>query len=458
MIADPKKLRHEPVSVRRRVSRNVLRLSLLIGSVSAVLAAILYLVSSYPSLQRWEEINLQSLSEIHCTGDRCDTSEFTTDWQLNDPDYIVDTHNRYFLSVPEPAAEGSSRFAPLDYSDINFIRRFRQPTSYEGPDGELWRLYSREASIGGRKVEVIVGYAEKVPWKMLETPSSTLGLVDKILPMEAEKLVNSISSGKMPSSGSRAAANTDGFEVVDASTGQVLNWGPWLPIFFSPNRPLPSPGRQLYIDEGELYVIQTNTDGRLLATSVVRVGRLWWIVGLAGIVFAGTSTVARYLGWRFLRSYFAVAGAEVPSLQEALQIGEGQCVEFKRGISTDEGRTSNFEHELLESIAAFANTNDGLILIGVDDSGHLKGLSLDYKQRDRLEQKIRQLVWSRLRPTPPLQVGFEDLRGLGLVKITVSRGEAPVYMLDGVIYVRNGSSDIRATPEEVTKLVTDYAR
>jgi len=72
--------------------------------------------------------------------------------------------------------------------------------------------------------------------------------------------------------------------------------------------------------------------------------------------------------------------------------GEGQNVEFKRGISDDANRTGPVEDELLKSVAAFANTNDGVILIGIDDAGHVKGLALDFKQRDKLEQKIHQLI------------------------------------------------------------------
>jgi hypothetical protein len=43
---------------------------------------------------------------------------------------------------------------------------------------------------------------------------------------------------------------------------------------------------------------------------------------------------------------------------------------------------------------------------------------------------------------------LRDIRELTVASITVSRGEAPVYMLGGVVYVRNGSSDIQAQSEE----------
>jgi len=124
--------------------------------------------------------------------------------------------------------------------------------------------------------------------------------------------------------------------------------------------------------------------------------------------------------------------------------GEGQNVEFKRGISDDANRTGPVEDELLKSVAAFANTNDGVILIGIDDAGHVKGLALDFKQRDKLEQKIHQLIRTRLRPTPPVRVAFEEVRGLVIAKVEVGRGDSPAYMLGGTIYLRKGSADVQA--------------
>lgn len=91
------------------------------------------------------------------------------------------------------------------------------------------------------------------------------------------------------------------------------------------------------------------------------------------------------------------------------------------------------------------------------DSGHVKGLGLDFTQRDRLERRINQLVRARIKPTPPIQVGFEDVRGMTISKVSVAGGEAPIYVLDGVVYLRQGSSDVQAQPDEIISLVTQFA-
>jgi hypothetical protein len=215
----------------------------------------------------------------------------------------------------------------------------------------------------------------------------------------------------------------------------------------------------LYVHDGSLYILETdvNNGGRLLAASLVTIGSLSWLAALCAVAFLGMSVLARALGRRYLRRYFALLGIQVPNLEDALRIGEGQRVEFKGGLSDHETKGGSADNELLKSIAASANTNDGAILIGVDDARHVKGLDLDFKQRDRLELRIHQLARNRIKPTPPIQVSFEEIRGVIIAKISVARGEAPLYMLDGVVYLRQGSADVQAQPDDLTRLVAEFA-
>jgi hypothetical protein len=363
----------------------------------------------------------------------------------------------YFIDVPTPTAENPGRFALLDYSDAAFIARFRNPASYNTPDGEVWRLYSEATIVEGKNFEIIVGHQEKAPSKMIGTMPSQLGAVDAMLRRFASKVAMSLPGLKALAQGGRSAALADGFAVVETSTRQVVKWGPWLPEFLPEGMPLPTPGWHAYVYDGDLYVLQTDTNGRVLASSMIQVGSLWWILGSCGIAFLVTSLVGHTLAGRFLRRYFATASARVPTIEEALRTGEGQSIEFKRGLSDSESRAGGVEDELLKSVAAFANTNDGVIYIGIDDAGHVKGLGLDFGQKDRMERKVRQLVRNRIRPTPPIQVAFEEFRGLVIARIVVVRGEDPAYLMGGVIYIRYGSSDVQAQPEDVKRIVLNYA-
>lgn len=153
-MSAPDSARHstdKTLSGRRYVDRKILRFCGLIGVAGALLALSMFGVSAYPTLVRWRGVNLQALSEIVCVGGACDTSAFSTDWQWDDPDYVIDTTNRFFIDVAAPT-EASGRFVPLDYSDTRFVARFRDPASYHTSDGEVWRMYSRAVVSGQKKV------------------------------------------------------------------------------------------------------------------------------------------------------------------------------------------------------------------------------------------------------------------------------------------------------------------
>ena len=97
-------------------------------------------------------------------------------------------------------------------------------------------------------------------------------------------------------------------------------------------------------------------------------------------------------------------------------------------------------------------------MVGLDDGGRVEGLNLDFKKRDQLERKTRQLVRNRIGTTPPVQVAaFQEANGINLACVTVDRVKASAYLLSGVIYRRFGSSDVQAQPEELEALVAPYA-
>lgn len=419
--------------------------------------AFAYLVPIYVTLQRSERTNSLALSEISCTGSVCDTSAFSTDWQSEGPDYLIQKQTRYLLNAPSSTDETPRRIATLDWCDTTFIESFREPKSFNTPDGEVWRLHSRDAISDGKAIEIIIGYAEQAPWKIGKSSSSSgeIRSADNELKREADRIASDPPTALRAVKSQKLSA--DGFAVVEAATGRVLTWGPWVPLFLRRDVYLPAPGRRLQTEGMELYIRQVDSNDRLVAISLVSVGNLWQLGILALLAFLITAAIARSLSRRFLRNYFAASGARVPNLQEACRLGEGQSIEFKRALSEDETKASYADDELLKSVAAFANTNDGVIFIGVDDSGKIRGLNLDFKQRDRFGQKIRQLVRNRIKPNPPVEITFEEVEVLAVARIAIARGEEPVYLLNGVIYVRSGSSDTQAQPEDLRRLVTEFA-
>jgi|ERR1019366_6849163 hypothetical protein len=451
-----------PFSVKRRVDRKILIFSACVGLLATVMAGVVYIATLSSKLRDATADNRNALSQIHCMGENCDTSEYTTDYYSNGPDYVIDTRTRYFLEATGTSTNNPAPFGTLDVCDTAFIDRFVKPASYLTPDGEVWRLYSRKTSSkdGARAFDIIVGYAQKAPWKILEAQPSEIPVVDDRLQEEVDRIAQALSlvrdsPSRALTGGQKLAA--DGAAIVDANTGDVLASGPWVPMFLREGSHPPSAGRALYMKDTEAFVAETDVDGRLTAVSLVPVGDVRVICIVAIAVFLTASLIARSLSRRFLRRYFVLSYTRVPDLDEALRDGEGQHVEFKRGLSESETGKGGAEEELLKTIGAFANTADGVIFIGVDDGGKIKGLDLDFSQRDRLERKIRQLVRNRIKPTPPFQVKFQHVGERIIASVAVARGEEPAYLLNGVIYYRYGSSDVQAQPEDLRRLIADFA-
>ena len=54
-------------------------------------------------------------------------------------------------------------------------------------------------------------------------------------------------------------------------------------------------------------------------------------------------------------------------IRKTIASGESETVEFK----------SSFEKEVIETLAAFANTKGGKVFIGISDSGKIAGVQLN---------------------------------------------------------------------------------
>jgi hypothetical protein len=132
------------------------------------------------------------------------------------------------------------------------------------------------------------------------------------------------------------------------------------------------------------------------------------------------------------------------NLENIIYRGENERVEFKLN--------TNNEDDLLETIVAFANKFGGIILIGVDDNGEIKGFEWKKEKegeplKDWLSKKIRGRC-------DPSSIDFDVkeiyLREKPLTLIEVKEGKNKPYLLkDKCPYIRVGSTDRCMTREEL---------
>ena len=123
---------------------------------------------------------------------------------------------------------------------------------------------------------------------------------------------------------------------------------------------------------------------------------------------------------------------------------ESETVEFKVSLT----------QAISKEVIAFANTDGGTILLGVDDSGRVVGLTDPEAEYERLTNIIRDTIL----PDVTMFVRYESLEGNG-IKIIVGEGCAKPYYLarhgmkPSGVFVRQGSSSVQATWQQIRQFI-----
>ena len=138
-----------------------------------------------------------------------------------------------------------------------------------------------------------------------------------------------------------------------------------------------------------------------------------------------------------------------PILQLIAQ-GEGQTLEFKETLEADKRTGAKYPDVLssaLKTIAAFLNTDGGTLLVGVSDSGEIKGLEKDFRlcskhDADGFEQKLRSLLRDRFKPGPlgKVTITFLHLPDGEVCRLDVEASQDVVYLDGKDVYVRDGNT------------------
>lgn len=136
------------------------------------------------------------------------------------------------------------------------------------------------------------------------------------------------------------------------------------------------------------------------------------------------------------------------TLEILVESGEGPHIEFKDNLPKDKN-----DKEFMETVCAFANTNDGIIIVGVSDRGDIHGVGTDLpeKYEEILSNKIRNTI----DPVPPITIETQNYHGSWVILVKVKKGDA-VYALNAtsipVCYKRHGSNDFPAKLSELHEL------
>lgn len=122
---------------------------------------------------------------------------------------------------------------------------------------------------------------------------------------------------------------------------------------------------------------------------------------------------------------------------------ESENTEYKR----------EYVDDICKEVIAFANTNGGKILVGVDDNGNAVGIENTDDTYTRLTNSIRDSI------SPDVTMFVKYRLDNGIIEIGISEGTAKPYYLKSKglkpsgVYVRQGASSVPASPELIRQMI-----
>ncbi len=129
-----------------------------------------------------------------------------------------------------------------------------------------------------------------------------------------------------------------------------------------------------------------------------------------------------------------------------------ETAELKQRIAQVENTTTefkeNFDQEVIETAAAFANTDGGTILIGVSDSGEIRGITIGKETLRDVSNRISQAT----EPRAVLDVASVDVEGKSVLLVHISEASIKPVAVRGRCYKRVGNSNRVMSPQEIAQM------
>lgn len=120
-------------------------------------------------------------------------------------------------------------------------------------------------------------------------------------------------------------------------------------------------------------------------------------------------------------------------------LNENYCLEFKEKVSST----------LYKTISAYANYNDGKILVGIADDGLIMGVEDGKAVKLSLENAIN----DNFTPRPEYKIEEYSLDGKTIIEINVRKGRNVPYLYKGDAYRRMDTSTVKINESELFDLL-----
>ena len=126
---------------------------------------------------------------------------------------------------------------------------------------------------------------------------------------------------------------------------------------------------------------------------------------------------------------------------------ESEKIEFK----------SQMLEDLYKEVIAFANTDGGIIYVGIDNEGNLTGIDNIDETYTRMTNGIRDAI----QPDVTMFVRYV-LQDNHVIRVEVGEGNYKPYYLKSKglkpsgVFVRQGASSVPASPEQIRQMIFFY--
>lgn len=121
---------------------------------------------------------------------------------------------------------------------------------------------------------------------------------------------------------------------------------------------------------------------------------------------------------------------------------------IKQGESSEREFKETFDKKTIETAVAFANSRGGIILIGVDDKGKVKGIQIGKETMNEWANQISQSTEPRIIP----EIEQNEIGGNQIVIIRIKEFPIKPVSTRGRCFRRVGNSNRVMTPQEIAQM------
>ena len=129
-------------------------------------------------------------------------------------------------------------------------------------------------------------------------------------------------------------------------------------------------------------------------------------------------------------------------LIERITLGEDSSMEFKREMP--------HRNSMADKIAAFANADGGMILIGIDDNKDIIGIEL--QKLDHIEKTVVEICNDSIKPTVPIFTEKLQIDEKNILKIEIPKSLF-VHKTPNGYFIRQGSSKREISTDQLARLL-----